>query len=292
MSVSDERRWIVGFDGSIPSRSAAWWAVANAAGRMDSICLVRSWSVASATVYSPFEPIILAELIQSAEATGRDELESFAAELAAVSVVPVDTLLVHGDPASSLLDEARRGIQLVLGARGAGMFTRLLLGSTSLRCATHATVPTVVVRGQFDQPPAATQHLVVGFDGSDNAIAAVDWACRFASAGSKVDIVAVWEFTSSLFVVGPFRHPDAAASARQQFDEQIAALPATAQRDDITVRSSFLEGSPREQLATCAGDADLLVVGARGRGAIGSALLGSVSSWLLHRVGRPMVIVP
>ncbi len=33
-------------------------------------------------------------------------------------------------------------------------------------------------------------------------------------------------------------------------------------------------------------------MGARGHGAIGSAILGSVSTWLLHQVQRPMVVVP
>jgi nucleotide-binding universal stress UspA family protein len=37
---------------------------------------------------------------------------------------------------------------------------------------------------------------------------------------------------------------------------------------------------------------DLLVMGARGHGAVSSILLGSVSSWLIHHAERPMVVVP
>lgn len=82
------------------------------------------------------------------------------------------------------------------------------------------------------------------------------------------------------------------AEARQRFDDQIADLAGVVQRDDIDVNTYFVEGSPREPIASHAADADLLVVGARGRGAIGSALLGSVSTWLLHHVTRPIAVVP
>ncbi len=54
----------------------------------------------------------------------------------------------------------------------------------------------------------------------------------------------------------------------------------------------FHEGVVRRDLQREAGRADLLVMGARGHGAVGAALLGSVSTWLLHHVERPMVIVP
>ena len=291
-TTANERRWIVGFDGSETSKSAARWATAHADGRADSIRLLHAWSFATATVYSTFEPVALAETIQVAEHAARAELESFVAALAPVSPVPIDSMLVFGDAPSSLLDEARDGTQLVLGARGAGRFDRLLLGSTSTRCATHATVPTVVIREQFDRPPAPAKHIAVGFDGSDNARAAIDWACRFAAPGSTVDLVAVWEFSPSLFSTEPIHYPDAVDLARHQFDEHTADLPSATRRDDITVNTVFVEGSQRRELAVRAAEADLLVVGARGRGAIGSALLGSVSTWLLHHVEQPMAVVP
>lgn len=291
-AVATQRRWIVGFDGSESSKSAAWWAVANAPGRVESISLVTVWNVASTTVYSAFAPIMVAEGLESAEREARHLMESFVSEIAPRSTVPIVGEFVHGDPVTRLLDGARTSEQLVLGARGGGRFERLLLGSTSHRCATHSTVPTAIVRQVFEQPPPPVGRLVVGFDGSDNALAAVDWACTFASPGSAIDIVAAWEFTPSLFSGEPFSYPEAAARAREHFDEQVTGMPPAAKRDDIDVTTSFVLGRPRDQLAARSSDADLLVIGARGRGAIGSALLGSVSTWLLHHVERPMVVVP
>lgn len=292
MTSTSDRRWVVGFDGSESSRSAARWAIAHAPDRAESIHIVHAWSVTTSTMYAAIESAIRADDIAVIERGAQDELDTFAAELTPVSAVPIIPTLVRGDPPGSLLDAARDSTQLVLGASGAGRFDRLLLGSTSTRCATNATVATVIVRQQFDRPPASAHHIVVGFDGSDNARAAVDWACGFASPGSIVDIVAVWEFSPSLFSGEPLHRGDAAQRARQRFEEQSADLPTTARRDDITLNTSFLTGAPRERLASCAADADLLVVGARGRGAIGSALLGSVSTWLLHHVDRPMAVIP
>jgi nucleotide-binding universal stress UspA family protein len=291
-SDHDSKQWVVGVDGSESARSAARWAVANAPGRAESIALVQAWSSTSAVVYSPFEPLLVAEGMHAVQRSAQEQLAGLAGELAAASSVPITSTLAHGDPSTVLLDEARTRTQLVVGARGAGRFSRLLLGSTSARCATHATVPTVVIREHFEQPPPPVRHLVVGFDGSEHATAAVDWACGFASPGSTVDIVAVWEFTPSLFSGDVGSSPDAAERARQHLDDQVADLPASARRADIAVNTHFVQGRPREVLSTRASEADLLVVGVRGRGAIGAALLGSVSTWLLHHVDRPVAVIP
>ncbi len=59
----------------------------------------------------------------------------------------------EGDPAQVLLDESKGATMLVLGSRGHGGFTGLLLGSVSAKCAEHAPCPVLVVHG--DEPPAA-----------------------------------------------------------------------------------------------------------------------------------------
>jgi nucleotide-binding universal stress UspA family protein len=55
---------------------------------------------------------------------------------------------VMGNPAAALMDTAERvgAAMIVVGSRGRGGFTRLLLGSVSEQCATHAHCPVVVVR--------------------------------------------------------------------------------------------------------------------------------------------------
>ena len=60
----------------------------------------------------------------------------------------------------------------------------------------------------------------------------------------------------------------------------------------VTLEREFVRGTPRSALAEQAEKADLVVVGARGHGAVGAALLGSVSTWLLHHLHRPVAVVP
>ncbi|MEO3781042.1 universal stress protein [Micromonospora sp. B11E3] len=57
---------------------------------------------------------------------------------------------VPGRPAAALLDAACDAQLLVVGARGRGGFTGLLLGSTSHAVLHHAPCPVAIVRGQKD----------------------------------------------------------------------------------------------------------------------------------------------
>ena len=61
---------------------------------------------------------------------------------------------------------------------------------------------------------------------------------------------------------------------------------------NVTLEREFVRGTPRPALAAQGEHADLVVVGARGHGAVGAALLGSVSTWLLHHLHRPIAVVP
>lgn len=52
------------------------------------------------------------------------------------------------DPADAVTDSGAGALMLVLGSRGAGAFTALLLGSVSRYAASHASVPVVVIRDE------------------------------------------------------------------------------------------------------------------------------------------------
>lgn len=141
-------------------------------------------------------------------------------------------------------------------------------------------------------PVAVTPTIVVGYDGSAAARAALLYAARQAGAGGRVVIVAVYE-------PPPERlgHPNfdrAQFRRRREAEEQLAALPL----DDAALAGPDYErevigGAPAAVLAERARElsADELVVGARGLGRL-RALLGSVSSELLRIADRPVVVIP
>ena len=286
----DRGRWIVGIDGSECAANAVRWVVANAPGRATSIELSTAWQtpiVGAPSISSP--PVAVfddSELIAAAA----DEIEAVAARWRVDLDVPVESYVGRGGPAEVLLAAAEHAGLLVVGSRGRGGFARLLLGSTSTQCATHAAVPTVVVPG--DVEPVATRRILVGFDGSQNAQAAARWAVEFASPGSTVVVAWVWDATPLTVGSDAFFFPDASDLAAERFNHLVEPLEYEAAASDVILEREFIRGTPRAALSGEADDVDLVVVGARGHGAVGSALLGSVSTWMLHHVHRPIVVVP
>jgi len=61
--------------------------------------------------------------------------------------------------------------------------------------------------------------------------------------------------------------------------------------DGRAIRQIELHGA-RQMLADASGDADLVVVGPRGLGGAARAMLGSVTTWLLHASPCPIAVVP
>ncbi len=289
-SEADPGRWIIGIDGSECAAHAVRWAVANAHGRATSIQLLTAWQTPTVGAYPMSSPSVTAFDDSELFAAAAHETEAVAARCRIGVDVPVESRVGRGGAAEVLLAASEHAGLLVVGSRGRGGFARLLLGSTSTQCATHATVPTVVVPG--DVEPLAAQRILVGFDGSPNALAAARWAVQFASPGSTVVVAWVWDATPLAVGSDAFFFPDASDLAAERFNHLVEPLGYQAAAADVTLEREFIRGTPRAALSGQADDVDLVVVGARGHGAVGSALLGSVSTWMLHHVHRPIVVVP
>jgi nucleotide-binding universal stress UspA family protein len=73
------------------------------------------------------------------------ELEEFRAEVPD-NEVPIETRLLEGSAADGLVAESRDADLVVVGTRGRGGFSSLLLGSVSAEVAHHARCPVVLVR--------------------------------------------------------------------------------------------------------------------------------------------------
>jgi nucleotide-binding universal stress UspA family protein len=289
----DERgagHWIVGIDGSTCAANALQWATLHAPGRATGLELVTAWQTPVVGGSPMAGPAVLdfddTELRDAAGA----ETEALAATCRHSLDLPVTAYVGRGGPAEVLLAAAGHGDLLVIGSRGRGGFARLLLGSTSTQCATHATVPTVVIPG--DVEPVVTDRILVGFDGSDHAMAAVKWAVDFAPRGATVVVAWVWDATPLAVGSDAFFFPDASDLAAERFNYLIEPVDEVAIAHGVVLEREFIRGTPRAALAAHADDVDLVVVGARGHGAVGSALLGSVSTWLLHHVHRPIAVIP
>jgi nucleotide-binding universal stress UspA family protein len=84
----------------------------------------------------------------------------------------------------------------------------------------------------------------------------------------------------------------AGPDARAELEQQVAAVLQTVPERHPMLDLTVVPGDPRSVLRTAADGADLLVIGARGRGVIDHLLLGSVASALAHHPSVPTIVVP
>jgi nucleotide-binding universal stress UspA family protein len=136
-------RVVVGVDGSEPSEAALRWAVADGAARKAVVQVVHAWD--APLLYGPVAGASGSD-ISAVESRARRLVDDMVDRLGdAVESVEIETTVVAGGPASSLLDAAEGADLVVVGRRGLGGFGRLLLGSVSEHVARHAACPVVVV---------------------------------------------------------------------------------------------------------------------------------------------------
>ncbi len=144
----------------------------------------------------------------------------------------------------------------------------------------------------MEQASSDREPVVIATDGSQGAEAAVSAGARVArTLGTKAVLVYVRPS------IGPLGEP----YYQEKLTEQMAYARAALDRAQTLVHQQgceadveILEGNPAEQIVELARarNAPLIVVGSRGLGAVAGALLGSVSSAIIHRADRPVLVVP
>lgn len=290
--------WVVGIDGSDAAAHALDWAAAHAGGRTSRLQLVTSWQAPISGTTVEGVPAGSSSLDRDLMVKSAQQLVQGAADgVADMDGVSVESAVAHGGPSAVLLDAADNAALLVVGSRGRGGFKRLLLGSTSTQCATHASGPTAIVPHAANTEAAT--DIVVGIDGSDNSIAALVWALAFAQPGTRVEALSIWDISPIAVGADQFFFPEATDLAEERFhhlvdnvvDEHTGGSGDRAPRH-VTVERTFVTGIPRRILAERSATTNLMVLGARGHGAVGAALMGSVSTWTLHHTETTTVIVP
>jgi nucleotide-binding universal stress UspA family protein len=143
---------VVGVDGSPASALAMAWAARYAKAMRASIRLVMAWHYPAPVGPAP-AGVAPASVTEEVEQAKRAELDkAVAATFGDPPPVKVETKIVYGHPSKVLIDESADADLLVVGSRGHGGFTGMMLGSVSTHCVTHAACPVTVVRH-------ASQHL-------------------------------------------------------------------------------------------------------------------------------------
>lgn len=143
--------------------------------------------------------------------------------------------------------------------------------------------------------------IVVGVDGSKTSLAALRWAAEEAGfRDARLVAVSAWTFVPPAPLAEPGMVPMPSADLPGQLDaERVAAeeeldaafTEAFPEGPPIEIERMLVEGDPAEVLEAEARQADLVVVGSRGRSGIAAALLGSVSRHVVGHAACPVVVV-
>ncbi|MFF6869519.1 universal stress protein [Streptomyces sp. NPDC012450] len=261
---------VVGVDGSPTSLTAVEAAVAEAARRGAKLRVVH--------VEVPIKPRYVVP--DPASATLVQEAAAHA--LGTAPDLAVTKAVVTGDVVHVLEAESRGADLIVVGSRGLGGITGVLLGSTPVSLAARSHCPVMTVREEHGTSDG-TGPVLLGVDGSPDGEEAVDVA--FAEAAwRRAELVAVHAWQPDKAPPGTTPESEARALAR-------AVAGRADAHPDVTVRRELVDGKPHEVLIEASGTARLLVVGARGRSGIAGLLLGSVSQAAMTYAHCPVVTV-
>ena len=287
---------VVGVDGSENGARALRWAVEYAGAVAGRVIAVQAWSI-SAFAYGGLGFVAAIDPAEY-ERAASESLERTVADLAGGirDGVEIEQRVPEGGAAAALLDLAREESAdlLVVGSRGQGGFTGLLLGSVSATLAHHTPCPLAIVPPAWREEPGARREtgvVVVGLDGSRGAAEALHWMLgRAERLARRVIAVRAWEPPLDPFGVVKLV-VDLGQVATRELAETVAAETDSA---GVDVQQRTLEGTAASVLIYVAKQehADMVVVGTRGRGGFAGLLLGSTSSTLAHHAPSPLVIVP
>jgi nucleotide-binding universal stress UspA family protein len=138
---------VVGFDHSEGARAALRFALEEARLRHAKLRVVHAWEYGYVVVpgIDGSYPALGGDIREIRDAAGATLNAALREQVPETEQVEIEPRLVEGRVAPALVDESRRADLLVVGSRGYGGFTGLLLGSVSQQCAHHAACPVVIV---------------------------------------------------------------------------------------------------------------------------------------------------
>ena len=136
---------VVGIDGSGHSQRALEWAVKEAAVRHAPLTVLTVHQAVVGYFGGVVEYPGDATLTARAQAAAQEETDKVLAALDGPRPDPVEVKAVNGFPEEVLINASKDADMMVLGARGAGGFARLLMGSVSSQVSHHAHCPVVIV---------------------------------------------------------------------------------------------------------------------------------------------------
>jgi nucleotide-binding universal stress UspA family protein len=219
----------------------------------------------------------------------RQRLQAVAARSGAV-----DHIVTHAVPGPSSevilqVAERKRSDLIVVGASERAALPSLILGTTALRVLRGSTIPVLVARGAGIHPPV---RVLLTTDLSSASAGVHEDALgllRTLSVGGGLEVRSLYVGGDDVLLPSPLHQIALRDQARERLDGFLTAIP-----DELPVEASVRLGiSAKEILAEAVEwNADLLVVGSRGRSAVSRFLIGSVAETVVRKAPCDVLLVP
>lgn len=270
---------VAGVDGSEESLRAVEWAAREAHRHGAPLRLVSAAAMPRRMRARGGVPQTVADELYGESVRALAAAVTRAEEVSSRLLIDVGPLA--GAPALAVTASGSGALMLVVGARGAGGFAAMLLGSVSRYAAMHAPCPLVVVR---EETSAVHREIVVGI--GDPLDTGETLAFAFDEAdlrGAALVAVHSWNWLTS----ASWRPADAeqvAAEADKNLSEALA--PWRDKYPDVPVRCDVVHDHAGHVLASYTSRADLVVIGRHG------SAVGGIQHALLSHAHGPVAIVP
>ena len=263
---------LVGYDGSASSREAVNWAARAARERGVVLTVCHAWMPGYGG------PFLEPEHEDPARGSAQWTLSTAVRN---PDPAEVRQVLAEGPAADVLCEQSADAALVVVGSRGLGGLSGLMIGSVSLRVATFAVSPVVVVHGRW-RPTGGYMpgHVVVGVDGSSASADVLAFAGTEAAL-RDVPLTAVCALA------------DAPGDLAPHIGEDFERIVTDWEKDhpEVEVHRQITGRSARTALLEAAQDGQLLVVGRHGRGGLPRMMIGTVTETLLSHSTCPVAVV-
>lgn len=280
------KKLVAGYDGSPNSYNAVMWAAREAVLLGVGLTIVTSYqdviaATAAGYAYAGVE-------IGDAAAHAESDLEELVRTLRAAHPALRVTPSISAGPAAGVLAEAGGddGIVVVGGSHRHGVMKQLL-GDTARAAVRRSACPVVVINGTAaDSRPV---RIVVGVDESDHARAALLWAADEADLqGVPLTVLHAWTYPYGDTIDHAQARDLMRVDAARTLD---AAVESARERCGQSVSGELVEGSASRGVLAALHDGDLLVLGSRGRSAVGAAMFGSTVNRVLDEASVPVAVI-
>lgn len=288
MSSYREFGILVAVDGSPESHAALRFAAQEATLRRRPVTVMHV--VSPIVVTWPIEPVVT-DFYQWQEDNAADVLRRSQETLQSLGDTELDVRIDvrHDGIVTELSNASRDADMMVIGSRGLGPVGGVALGSVSRAMLHHAECPVVVVKEGAVRATDRKLPVLLGIDGSPASEAATAFAFEEASRRG-VDLIALhaWSDVAVFPIVG-MSWQQREDEGHEVLGERLAGRQ-EAYPDVRVVRRIVCDKAAR-WLIDEAKQAQLVVVGSRGRGGIPAMLLGSISAAVAECATTPVAVV-